>query len=319
MHKGLVAGLAALAAVLAVEGGFRLLEGPLAVDRARLAGLREFLAHGSPLYRPYPYVNFVAGPPTQNAQNHPRNWAFALATHEDAPRVACLGGSTTWGWYPHYLEGFLQHGLGRPVEVMNWGVPGWTSLETMVNYFANVQDYEPDVVVLLHAINDTVPRFARGYRTDLAHWRTSWTEPRLGPITRGLLRVSDLFAHLYLGRLDVQALDTFTVRQGLGPSVPDALTDGSQRGFERNIRTVAEHVRLRRGAVVLVTQPYNRASLAGKPVGAMIDQHNQYLRDLAASEDYLLVDAEREFALQQAAGQDMFLDHVHLNAEWQRR
>lgn len=318
MHKGVLAALVAVATVLGAEGVFRALEGRLGVDAKAIEALRDFTVHGSRLYRPYPYVNFVAAPPEKGADDHPRDWAFDLRPHDEAPRVACLGGSTTWGVYPLHLDRFLEAALGGPVEVMNWGVPGWTSQETLVNYFTNVQDYEPDVVVILHAINDTNARFFPGYRSDLAHWRTPWTQPRIGALERFLVRWSDLFAYRFLRHGNFQDLDTFTVRHEQG-RVKDALTNGSERGFERNVRTIAEHVRLRGGRVVLVTQPYNLALLRDKPVAPAIEQHNQILRDLAAREGYLLVEVERTWRDQQESTPDMFTDHIHLSAEWQQR
>jgi hypothetical protein len=318
MRKGWIAALALVVALLAAEGGFRILEGPLGVDKGRLEGMRAFL-RGDRLYYPRAYVNYVSRPPEEDADVHPRSWAFELLPHDEAPRVACLGGSTTWGLYPHFLDGFLELGLGGPVEVMNWGVPGWTSLETMVNYFVSVQDYEPDLVILLHAINDTNPRLFPGYRTDQAHWRTPWKEPDLGPLTRLLLHGSDLLAHLYVNQRNFQSLDTFTVRPPSPEPVLDALTNGSQRGFERNIRTITEHVRQHGGKVVLVTQPYSLAGLADRPTRPLVDQHNQFLRDLAAEKDYVLVEVERELAPLQADNPDMFTDHIHLSGKWQRR
>lgn len=37
---------------------------------------------------------------------------------------------------------------------MNWGGSGWTAQETLVNYFTTVQDYEPEVVIIHHALSD---------------------------------------------------------------------------------------------------------------------------------------------------------------------
>jgi len=326
-------GSLALAGFL-VEGAFRWLEPRLGVDRERIAALRVFTVQGSGRYSPYPYTNYIAQG-LAGSDVHPVDWAFDLRPHAEAPRVACLGGSTTYGSYPSFLRERLERKLAAPVEVMNWGVPGWNTLDTMVNYFIDVQDYEPDIVILHHAINDVMARTFAGYRTDLAHWRTPWTAPRLNAPERWLVRASDLYAWFVLEQEHVQDLQMFTTRRG--PYAPDPLNDGSQRGFERNLRTVAEHARLRGAHVVLTTQPFDRTELDERWV-ALTDQHNRIVRELAAREGYVLVDVARAFAPYQdpapgsappapedagvpapkRPGRDVFLDHVHLYPAWER-
>jgi len=312
-----VASASLLLAAVLVEGTFRLLEPGLGVSRARIAMLRTLVNEGSRLYAPYPYVNYVARRPA-GSEVHPVDWAFDLRPHSEAPRVACLGGSTTYGSYPSFLHTRLERELGTPVEVMNWGVPGWNTLDTMVNYFIDVQDYEPDVVVLHHAINDVLPRTVRGYRTDLAHYRTPWTTPDTNPLERWLVRVSDFYAWTRLRGNALKDLASFTSRSG--EPAADPRGDGSWRGFERNLRTVAEHVRQRGGHVVLTTQPFHRARVDAL-WAELTEQHNEIVRALAAREGYLLVDVERAFAPHAAPedGDRMFLDRVHLRRNWEKR
>ncbi len=208
-------------------------------------------------------------------------------------------------------------------QVQNWGVPGWTSLETMVNYFTNVQDHEPDIVVILHAVNDATSRLIDGYRTDYAHWRKHWTEIDIGPLERNLVRYSDLVGLLSLRRRGDLTLRSYIVRGDTKRvEVVDPLDNGSERGFVRNITTVVEHVLLQGGIPVLVTQPFSRqrAKKDGRwEMWARITaQHNDLVREIAAEhEGCVLVEAERAFVEIQKK-QDPFLDHVHLTTEWQR-
>ena len=79
-------------------------------------------------------------------------------------RVAVLGDSYTFGWgvtddepYPERAEALLR-AEGRPVEVLNLGVPGYnTELELELLRRA-LPRYEPDVVVLGYAVNDAEPQ-----------------------------------------------------------------------------------------------------------------------------------------------------------------
>ena len=41
---------------------------------------------------------------------------------------------------------------------MNVGITGWTTAETLVNYFLVVQDLSPDIVLIHEAVNDAEPR-----------------------------------------------------------------------------------------------------------------------------------------------------------------
>ena len=92
-------------------------------------------------------------------------------------RIVCLGGSTTYTSgvddyhlaYPELVEReLLDHGY-RNVNVINAGVPGWTSWECLVNFEFRVLDLEPDMIVFYEAINDINTRFVwppAAYRGD---------------------------------------------------------------------------------------------------------------------------------------------------------
>ncbi len=78
-------------------------------------------------------------------------------------RVACLGGSTTFGLYCSSNEttwpGRLQHLLretypDRNIEVVNAGVPGYTLSSSRVNFQERVLPLEPDAIIVYHAPND---------------------------------------------------------------------------------------------------------------------------------------------------------------------
>ncbi len=80
-------------------------------------------------------------------------------------RIACLGGSTTYDVkiedgtkaYPAQLESELC-ARGLQVEVVNAGMPGWTSREQILNYVTRVSYLDPDMIVYFEPINDLVCR-----------------------------------------------------------------------------------------------------------------------------------------------------------------
>lgn len=76
-------------------------------------------------------------------------------------RIFCLGGSTTeWrdsgdrGW-PSRVQENLRNSLGRDdIETYNLGREWYTSLHTMINYTVNLRRHRPDMIIVMHGIND---------------------------------------------------------------------------------------------------------------------------------------------------------------------
>jgi lysophospholipase L1-like esterase len=101
-------------------------------------------------------------------------------------RVLCIGDSVTFGYnvdqgaeYPRRLEEILRRDLpGRPIEVVNAAVPGWTWVQG--RHFLETEGLRlrPDLVVVAHGTND---RFWTATTTDAEHiWLLG------NPVLRGL-------------------------------------------------------------------------------------------------------------------------------------
>lgn len=86
---------------------------------------------------------------------------FAEKKQTGEVRVICAGGSTTFGYgqsdyehsYPARLEGMLREEIAG-AKVVNAGVPGYNSCDSLTNYIARLRSLDADVVVLMHGIND---------------------------------------------------------------------------------------------------------------------------------------------------------------------
>lgn len=329
-RRALVAGALALSSLVGstvlVELGYRALNSDPQKAASR-RDLRDLIANGSKHYQPWAYTGFIPkllehqkGDPTR-----PHDWSFDFQGH-DHPRIACLGGSTTWGGYPELLKRSLDELTGAEWDVMNWGVPGWTSAETMINYFTNVEDYQPDILILHHALNDVSPRTWGGYRSDYAHYRRPWTAPSEPLWERLAIAWSDLYADHVLrdeaSRFDLDALVGQPKTSSLAPlGSAKGLEPGTAAAFERNMRSVVEAATRRGTRVVLMTMP-SRPSLS-QPLEdgseklwvAILHQHNQLVRELAAELDCLLVDAEAWSALDPEGTEPLFVDRVHMTPE----
>lgn len=79
-------------------------------------------------------------------------------------RIFAVGESTTFGWkgthshreaWPALLEAKLRAAYpGRTIEVINAGVPGYTSIEQRINFMLRISKLEPDAIIIYHGNND---------------------------------------------------------------------------------------------------------------------------------------------------------------------
>ncbi len=151
-------------------------------------------------YRAHPRLPYVPDPgfPSHNALG----FRGAEIERDKAPgrlRVACLGASTTYGhqlaWreaWPAELERLLVE-RGYDVEVVNAGVPGWVSLETLVGLEERVLPLAPDLVVVYQGRNELFPQSYRNYEPDYSHYRDpAWNFSSTNTLHKAVFRVSHL-------------------------------------------------------------------------------------------------------------------------------
>jgi lysophospholipase L1-like esterase len=149
------------------------------------------------LFEEHPYLGFV--PSANYVRNENRHNALgfrgsdiALPKPAGEFRVVCLGGSTTYNpfiedpakAFPAQLEAALHARGFTQVRVINGGVPGYRSYESLLNLQFRVLDLEPDLVFVYHAPNDVMARLVwppDAYRGD-----------NTGAIRRGASAARDL-------------------------------------------------------------------------------------------------------------------------------
>ena len=94
-------------------------------------------------------------------------------------RILCVGGSTTWGdgvsWgrqsYPAQLEKYLNNN-GYNVNIVNSGVPYYTSAEVLTSLCFRGIYTKPDLVLIHTGGNDMGPLCSPfEYKSDYSHWR----------------------------------------------------------------------------------------------------------------------------------------------------
>lgn len=320
-RRALLALAAALAALVAAELVVR-----LAPETFGLPPTWNSVRAGAPAFEPRPHLLYAhrSGADGVNARGF-RAPEWPAGRDPATLRIACLGASTTESGndgghpasYPFFLERgldqLLEHsGSDRRVEVINLGMAGWTTAETLVHWFLAAKDLAPDLVLIHHAANDVAPRLWPGFRSDYAHYRRPWSlRGPGGPLAGSAL------ATALLGAPPEPTLDDVVVRPN--PDESGELAPEGRDAFRRNVASIARDAVAGGATVGLVTLPlaprerFDAASL--EPWRAGIAEHNAVLRELAAEGGFLLIDLAREAEAGHALLDGAWIDLVHLTPD----
>lgn len=142
------------------------------------------------------YLQYVPAPGYKNRAGSNKHNSLGFRGDEiEVPkpdgvfRIVTVGGSTTYTSavydytksYPYLMQSLLREQGHSSVEVVNAGVVGYSSWESLINLQFRVLDLEPDIVIVYHALNDVPPRFvypSTAYRGDNSGSREPYT-PRV--------------------------------------------------------------------------------------------------------------------------------------------
>ncbi len=244
----------------------------------------------------------------------------------DSLRILCLGGSTTFGTsclrdsltYPAQLEAGLR-ARGLPVQVLNGGVPRFTTVDSLGN-LRRLGALAPDLVIVYHALNDVCFAAEVGefyYAPDSAPRRAS------RELRYTLDSESSLLEALWrrLGRPDKariaedrQSIEPRTIdgfRANLGRIVEEA----SGLGAGTLLLTFASQLtdaeeRERRRATIESDLLFQECRLPLDTLALELSRFNQALRDFGAERALPVVDLEGGIPADDAFWGDPF----HLNA-----
>ncbi len=120
-----------------------------------------------------------------------RGSGLAQPKPEGVFRIVCLGGSSTYGTgpssneatWPAVVERLLGEAVpGKRFEVLNGGVPTWTTTESLISLQTRVLPYEPDLVLVYHGMNDASAALWPEPRSDGSHFRSVWPVLRKSPV-----------------------------------------------------------------------------------------------------------------------------------------
>ena len=180
-----------LASALCLEGLARLYVHKVASpERRRQFSVYENLPEHERRVTPHPYLAYVNTPHFERgAKSHNalgwRGPETSLDKPEGVFRILILGGSTTYTeavaendhTFPVQLQRLLREEYQQStIEVINGGVPGYNSWESLVNLCFRGITMEPDLVIVHHGANDVHSRFVRpgAYHSDNRGRRQAW-------------------------------------------------------------------------------------------------------------------------------------------------
>ena len=207
-------------------------------------------------------------------------------------RILALGDSATYGFggfdgnsYPRQLEKMLRVRFpGRKIQVLNAGVPGYSSFQGLVYLARHGWDWQPKIVTAMFGANDGSNS---GFHLEdkdrvpvaLSRWRIC------------LLKTPSVIAQFYLH---------FSARWN-GYSKPTFMMRVSPEDFLENLKAIKSQCDLHGSALILLTYPV-------RDEASPIEEYNKVCREYASETGLPLVDAAKGL---RAIGGDAFMGDNH--------
>ena len=160
-------------------------------------------AAGNPYLRTalVPGIRFESGPFRVSVNSLGfRGSEIAVPKPAGTFRIFAIGESSTFGWkgvrsheeaWPAVLEAKLRAAHpDRVIEVVNAGVPGYTSVEQRINFMLRISHLQPDAILIYHGNNDLTWSWVPDIETNLVYGRGE----SIGPPSR----IARLVDHSYV-------------------------------------------------------------------------------------------------------------------------
>ncbi|MEW5995137.1 MAG: SGNH/GDSL hydrolase family protein, partial [Candidatus Zixiibacteriota bacterium] len=231
---------------------------------------------------------------------------------KDRPRILALGNSCTFGWgvtdeqtYTRRLEKLL----GGSYEVINCGIPGYSSWQGKLFLQRELIDLQPDILLICYAWND--------------HWaaanQIADKDQQLPP--QAILAVQNFLSRFHSYRLLKKLLLSAVEKN------PDSLFDRSApvyrvglEDFALNLREMCRFARSHNVRPYLMTSPIASLHIYFPPGSRSLihryhQKYNDVIWEVAKSEGVGLIDLAAEFDRHYDLYDDARWDLKHYNAK----
>ncbi|MFH1379983.1 MAG: GDSL-type esterase/lipase family protein [bacterium] len=265
----------------------------------------------------YPYMEFdpvlfwklksnmyVANPLVQTNSLGFRGSEFSLQKDPDTIRIVCYGDSITFGYqlpqgesYVQMLENILKEKFpSRKIEVINAGVPGYTSRQGLVRYQYYGKELNPDIITVCYGANDVLERY---YLSDSEIIKES-------PV---YMKMCSILERIRLFRV---------VKKLLRFKKPAANKDVkvhrvSHLEYADNIERIVRMAKKRKRKIILIMPPVK--IFLSRDHFLSIEKYREHLREIAEKYNISLLIAPELTGTALVEESEYFLDKVHTNAK----
>jgi hypothetical protein len=243
-------------------------------------------------------------------------------------RIVALGGSSTYGTSVpdgQTWPDLLQRELGDGYEVINLGMPGYTTVENLIETAFIVSDLEADIALYYEGWNDARVLHIKNLRGDYSnyHPRHLYTSLGFGPIWEPELSATAFFLkRIVFANPHADPLGQFNIEPN-ATAFTDQIETRAIQLYRRNLRSIAAIARSMKVVPVFVPQVLNYESLTSDvPYGWLPYVRDRDLRKVLSEYNQAMQSVASELAVPYVQGvleenfKDAdFVDNGHFN--WQ--
>ncbi len=248
--------------------------------------------------------------------------SFGLRGEEIRPlsdkiRIVGLGNSCTFGWrteedkiYLRQLEKMINADSTLPqVEIINAGIPGYSSFQGQKFYSTDILSLKPDLVLMMFG------------------WNDQWTSANnIADKNQDFPPQFILDIQDFVSRLKIYRLMRKIILSATEKPLDETLNKTEQiyrvsfEDFYENLNNIIQNSNNKRSRVIILTSPIPSLENYYKP-GSKSNMHifhnyyNNQARLLAANTETVLIDASAEFDNYNNLFDDAKIDPIHFNSE----
>jgi lysophospholipase L1-like esterase len=283
------------------------------------------------VFRRHPYLVGVGTPGLQANGAFHNSLGFRVKENlgpkrPGIKRIVTLGGSTTYTTL--IADGFtwpekLQKELGDGYEVINMGMPGYTTVENLIETAFLISDLEPDIALYYEGWNDARVLHVKNLLGDYSnvHARSLYTYLGFGP-SRKLEQSATVYfiKQVLFPSPYIDPLGQFYIEPD-ATAFTDTIDPRAIQLYQRNLRSIAAIARSLKIAPVFVPQVLNYEQLTGegaygwlpyvrdKDLKSVMSSYNRAMQDVASELRVPFVGA----VLQEKFENQDFIDNGHFN------